>query len=102
MGCLATDDLIFVLHLISTKCALVLLKGPEGCPVNVTKIKQLEQPVTNVFMKLLKAKSMNIVKVCQTEFDFFSVHDNVVRHKTNFLKREREIYIYIYIYAVLI
>jgi len=67
-GRLASEEV--TLHLLKTKCVLVLLYGLEALPLNKSQISSLDFVINRFFMKLFNTNNIEIVKCCQQEFCF--------------------------------
>jgi len=82
-GYIASEDV--VMHLIKTKCILILLYAVEACPVNRSLEKSLQFSVTRILMKICKTRSSEIVTECQTYFGFYTVSTLIRKRKATFL-----------------
>jgi len=65
---LASEETI--LHLIKTKCVLMLLYGLEVCPLRQRDIRSLDFVVNRLLMKLFRTSDINVVEVCREAFHF--------------------------------
>jgi len=62
----------------------------EACPLTKTVISSLDFVVNRFFMKLFKTSDINIVKLCQREFNFSIPSDILVRRGEKFVNRYRQ------------
>ena len=59
-----------VLHLIKTKCLLVLLHGIEACPITIRDMRSLEFRVRCLMIKLFCTYDSGTLNSCVTYFSF--------------------------------
>jgi len=85
IGRLASEEVI--VHLTSVKCLPVLTYGLDACPVCVSDIRSLDFIITRMFMKIFQTSSVDVVKDCQTMFNFRRVSELVLDRKRKFLQK---------------
>ena len=69
------------------KCLPVLTYGLDACPVCVSDIRSLDFIITRMFMKIFHTSSVDVVKDCQTMFNFRRVSELVLDRKRKFLQK---------------
>jgi len=75
-----------IVHLTSVKCLPVLTYGLDACPVCVSDIRSFDFIITRMLMKILPTSSVDVVKDCQTMFNFRRVSKLVLDRKRKFLQ----------------
>jgi len=87
VGRVASEEV--TLQFISSKCMPILLYGLEACPLNKSDLNSLDFVVNRFFMTLLSMSDMEVIKFCQSAFNFVlpSVHiakrrEEVVKNST--------------------
>ena len=65
----------------------MLLYGLDACPINATDIKSLQNPITNIFMKMFATKSAEVVTECQQAFGFQPIRNQINCREIKFLNR---------------
>ena len=83
IGRAASEEVI--LALIKAKCIPVLLYGLDVCPTNATDKRSLDFTVNRILMKLFKTYDINIIRECQRQFAFASMHELIEKRKICFL-----------------
>ena len=83
IGRAASEEVI--LALIKAKCIPVLLYGLDVCPTNATDKRSLDFTVNRILMKLFKTYDINIIRECQRQFAFASMHELIEKRKIRFL-----------------
>ena len=70
IGRIASEEV--TLQIMDSKCIPMLLYGFEACPslVEVRQIISLDFAIDRFFMKLFQISSINIVRLCQSFFNF--------------------------------
>jgi len=68
IGRTASEDV--VLELIKSKCVPCLMYGLDACYLNKSQLSSLDFVINRLFMKLFKTNNMDIIKHCQSCFDF--------------------------------
>jgi len=81
VGRIASEEV--VLHLMSTKCILILPYGLEAFPLMKTDLNSLDFVVNRFFMKLFKIGNIDLVKCCQS---YLLVSNYLVYFMTGVLK----------------
>ena len=76
-----------IVHLTSVKCLPVLTYGMDACPICVSDIRTLDFIITRMFMKIFQTSSVDVVKDCQTMFNFRGVSELAVDRKRKFLQK---------------
>ena len=82
---LASEEVI--VHLTSVKCLPVLTYGLDACPVCVSDIRSLDFIITRMFIKIFQTSSVNVVKDCQTMFNFRRMSELVLDRKRKYLQK---------------
>ena len=85
LGRNASSELI--VHLLSLKCAPILLNDQEVCTVNNSDIRILQHRVNNAFMKIFNTKSNDALHECQIAYEFHTVREQVYMCKIKFLTK---------------
>ena len=67
-----------------SKWVHILLYSVEVCPLNISGIRSLDFVIDKFFMKLLKTKYINTIRLCQTQFGYQL--PSVITCKKNVLK----------------
>jgi len=68
VGRIAYEEVI--LQLISSKCTPILLYGLEACSLTKSDLCSLDFVINRLLMKLFETRNMEIVKYCQSVFNF--------------------------------
>jgi len=68
IGRIASEEV--TLQILDSKCIPVLLYGLEACPLLKSDKSSLDFAIDRFFMKLFKTSSIQIVRLCQSYFNF--------------------------------
>ena len=71
-----------ILELVRSKCMPILLYGLESRQLSNADLRSLDFTFNRLFMKLLKTKSIDVVKTCQS-FTGSEVPSCVLKRKTD-------------------
>ena len=59
------------MHIVRTKCMLMLLYGLEACPKHVKSDNNSLDFVVNLFfVKLFRSNNIDVINYCRTQFNF--------------------------------
>jgi hypothetical protein len=83
VGNSASEDVI--IRLVECKCLPVLFYGLEACPLSKSQTNSLQFAMTGALMKIFKTSSKDVIAECMLMFNLQTVHDAVLRRKSNFL-----------------
>ena len=61
------------MQLINRKCIPSLLYGLEACPLIKSELSSLDFVVNRFFMKMFRTSNMDVIRQCQSYFDFDSL-----------------------------
>ena len=85
VGRIASEEV--TLQLISCKCMPILLYGLEACPLNKSDLSSLDFTVNRFFMKLFRTSNMEIIKSCQSAFNFVLPSAQIAKRRDKFVKK---------------
>jgi len=72
VGCLNCNIIISIKQFVAyiSICMPILLYGLEACPLTKSDLCSLDFVINSLFIKLFKTSDMEIVKYCQSVFNF--------------------------------
>jgi len=85
IGWRASEEILITL--LFSKCLPILVYGLDACPLTKTNILLLDFVVDRCFMKIFKTRSIDIVNICQRNFNVQKASNVALSRKRRFLYR---------------
>jgi len=90
IGSTASEDV--VLQLMKSNCVSCLMYGLDGCYFSNSQLNLLDFVINRLFMKMFKTNNIDIVKYCQSCFDFETRSDLWARRTNKLVIKFRNMY----------
>ena len=83
IGWRASEEIL--IRLLFSKCLPIFVYGLDACPLTKTHTRLLDFVVDRCFMKIFKTKSIDIVNICQCNFNVQKASSVALNRKRRFL-----------------